>query len=182
MQERIASLTGKRCSAKAVGEYKSLALGFGDEVLRPTGRNPLAVRSEWELGTYTAAWRIVHGNEVLCGSMDPGHGNDELDLRGPMMEKYDQLTSLIKSLRDIDDAAIVNGVSHHFLEFVLEKNSKEFLIKGNKEGLIHFALSILSIVEDGGDGRHVHFDETGIVDRCDMPVVVCFKKAEWDSK
>jgi hypothetical protein len=71
LQARIASLAGKPCRSKVVGEYKSLALGFGEEVSRPTARNPLAVRSEWEIGTYTAAWRIVHGNEVLCGSMDP---------------------------------------------------------------------------------------------------------------
>lgn len=81
LQVRLASITGKRCSAKAVGEYKSLMIGFGDEVSRPTARNALAVRSEWEIGTYTAAWRIVHGNEVLCGSMDPVDGNDELDLK-----------------------------------------------------------------------------------------------------
>jgi hypothetical protein len=81
LQVRLASLAGKCCSFKAVGEYKSLTIGFGDEVSRPTARNPLAVRSEWEIGTYTAAWRIVHGNEVLCGSMDPVDGNDELDLK-----------------------------------------------------------------------------------------------------
>lgn len=98
------------------------------------------------------------------------------------MEKYDQLNSLIANLKDIDEIAVVDGVSHHFLEFVLEKNSKELLINGNKEGLIHFALSILSVAKDAGDGRHVHFDGVGILDRCDMPIVVCFKKAEWDSK
>jgi hypothetical protein len=81
LQARIDSLAGKPCRSKVVGEYKSLALGFGEEVSRPTARNPLAVRSEWEIGTYTAAWRIVHGNEVLCGSMDPVDGNDDLDLK-----------------------------------------------------------------------------------------------------
>ena len=79
MQVRLASLIDKHCSAKEVGEYKSLMIGFGGEVSRPTARNPLAVRHEWEIGTYTAAWRIVNDQEVLCGSMDPVNENTELD-------------------------------------------------------------------------------------------------------
>lgn len=124
LQARLASLTGKRCSAKVVGEYKSLMIGFGDEVSRPTTRNPLAVRSEWEIATYTAAWRFVHDNEVLCGSMDPVDGNDELDLKVQGLQFGYAVK--IEMISRFDIRVVLSGQS--YLEFICASSDDDEIL------------------------------------------------------
>jgi hypothetical protein len=29
-------------------------------------------------------------------------------------------------------------------------------------------------------GSHAHFDETGLVDHCDLPLILVLSEAEWD--
>ncbi len=55
----------------------------------------------------------------------------------------------------------------------------EIRINCNKEGLQYVALKILELAVKGFPGAHQHFDKNEMVDRCDVPVVVCLKKADW---
>jgi hypothetical protein len=75
----IADLKGKLCCCQRVGEHRSLRLGFGKKL----NRSRMAVRDpffgEWQIGTYTAAWRIIHDDKILLGSMNPVNSCAELD-------------------------------------------------------------------------------------------------------
>jgi len=92
-----------------------------------------------------------------------------------------ELTHVIDQLRRIDEQSIHEGVSTQFLEFELSTAHNELRINGNPGGLVQFARAILQVVARGHDGAHQHFDEAGIVDRCDIPIVVCLKPAPWDN-
>jgi hypothetical protein len=60
---------------------RSLSLGFGDKI--PHGKSRLVddFYGEWDIGTYTAAWRVVHEGAILCGSQDVVDTLSELDKR-----------------------------------------------------------------------------------------------------
>ena len=89
------------------------------------------------------------------------------------------LGGIVDQLDALDERAIVDGVSRHFLEFELSEDQGEMRINGNSQGLIHFAKMILEVAASGMKGAHRHFDTTGIADRCDIPVVVQLKLPEW---
>ena len=65
----IDQVIGKPCTRKEVGRMRSLSLGFGAEVRSAIQLNE-AVYREWEIGTYSSAWRIIRDGVVLCGSQD----------------------------------------------------------------------------------------------------------------
>ena len=78
-----------------------------------------------------------------------------------------------------DKASVVEGVSSHFLE-ILKTEHDEILVRGNQPGLVHFGLSILKLALEN-EGAHRHFDEAGILDRCEMSLIVAKCKAEWEA-
>src|SRR3981081_325182 len=90
------------------------------------------------------------------------------------------LTTLLDQLRLIDESALNKGTSRHFLQIERSPDGLEVRIIGNPEGLIHFARSVLDVVATGAEGSHHHFDSVGIADKCDIPIVVSLKAAEWD--
>jgi hypothetical protein len=75
----LVKLLGKPCSSKSVGEYRSLTLGFGEQIKKSSTRSGVSICSEWELGTYNSAWRIISNGRILCGNMTPVDTNQELD-------------------------------------------------------------------------------------------------------
>ena len=84
--DKFTTLYGKPCCRKNVGERKSLSLGFGRKIYNaPKMRGP-AFYGEWEIGTYSCAWRVIKDNIVICGSTDPVDSNVELD---SMLNKID---------------------------------------------------------------------------------------------
>ena len=82
------------------------------------------------------------------------------------------LSDLIKELEAIDSEAVVDGVSHHYIETVNGIDQNWVAINANRQGLIYLALSCLRLAEKGLDGSHHHFDEAGMVDKADLGVVV----------
>ncbi len=96
------------------------------------------------------------------------------------VDSQKSLISIIKQLSDLDKLSVVDGISSHFLEFELLDSEKELRINGNTEGLIYLAKDILNLAVKQNEGSYFHFDSTGVVDKCDMPVVICFKRAEWN--
>jgi hypothetical protein len=71
-------ILGKPCCSQRVGRGRSLSIGFGARVqnTRPGATDPQYC--EWEVGTYSSAWRLVRGDQVLCGSMDVVDSIEEL--------------------------------------------------------------------------------------------------------
>lgn len=87
-------------------------------------------------------------------------------------------SSIIDSIRELDDSFTTDGVSRHFLQ-LLHVND-EIQVNGNLEGLVHLALKILETAASGQNGYHTHFDENTTMDKCVYPLVVSYKAAEWD--
>lgn len=81
LQNLLIGLTGKACCRQRVGRGRSLSLGFGEKI--PHGRTRLVdgFYGEWEIGTYSAAWRIISDEKLLCGSQDVVDNLEELDKR-----------------------------------------------------------------------------------------------------
>lgn len=74
----FSGMIGKKCSFQRAGEYKSLALGFGEKREVPTSKGGLIEKSEWSVGSYISAWRISRKGKIVCGNMDPGMSNAEM--------------------------------------------------------------------------------------------------------
>lgn len=77
----VATLIGKRCCRQRVGRGRSLSVGFGEKVPHSKPRTADPFYGEWELGTYSSAWRVIHKGRVVCGSSDVVDSIDELDER-----------------------------------------------------------------------------------------------------
>lgn len=74
----LAEMIGKKCCRQRVGEWHSLSLGFGQKVYH-SKKTVDSFYGEWEVGTYSSAWRIIRSGEVLCGSKDNVNSLTELD-------------------------------------------------------------------------------------------------------
>ena len=66
----FSGLFGKQCCRQRVGEWRSLSIGFGEKVPHTDNRTADSYYGEWEIGTYSSAWRIICGDRLLCGSMN----------------------------------------------------------------------------------------------------------------
>lgn len=75
----FASLIGKRCCRQRVGRWRSLSVGFGEKVPHSKKTKADTFYGEWELGSYSSAWRIVREGRVICGSSDVVNSTEELD-------------------------------------------------------------------------------------------------------
>jgi hypothetical protein len=56
-------------------------VGFGEKVPHSKPKTADTFYGEWELGTYSAAWRVIREGRVVCGSLDVVDSIDELDER-----------------------------------------------------------------------------------------------------
>lgn len=90
-----------------------------------------------------------------------------------------EINSILTKLCEKDESSIREGVSYQFLEFIKSENN-ELQVNGNAEGLLHLSRRILELVVRNNYGSHQHFDEAGIVDHCDMELIISLKKADWD--
>lgn len=72
---------GKSCCRKRVGRDRSLSMGFGKKI--PHGKSKLidSFYGEWEIGSYSAAWRVMRDNKILCGSMTAVESIEELNVQ-----------------------------------------------------------------------------------------------------
>jgi hypothetical protein len=77
----FAGIIGKRCCRQRAGEYRSLSLGFGEKIPHLRKKSVDSFKGEWEVCTYSSAWRIVRNGAILCGSMNPVDSNEELELQ-----------------------------------------------------------------------------------------------------
>lgn len=75
----LSGLIGKRCCRQSVGDGRSLSLGFGNKLFHGKKNLVDSYYGEWEVGTYSAAWRISRGSEILCGSNEEVESLVELD-------------------------------------------------------------------------------------------------------
>ena len=67
-QAAINGLIGKPCCRQRLGSKRSLSIGFGNKIPHGNSRLVDSYYGEWEIGTYSATWRLVDNGKVLCGS------------------------------------------------------------------------------------------------------------------
>lgn len=79
----------------------------------------------------------------------------------------------------LDEQSIQLDQSSHFIE-IRKGGDGEVVVRANREGLIHLARNCLSLATQPSVGSHLHFDETGLVDHCDMPLILVLVEAEWE--
>lgn len=79
IQHMITELYGKNCCRQCVGRGRSLSIGFGQKILRRRTAVAEYYYGEWEIGTYSSAWRIVSGDRILLGSRNTVDAIKELD-------------------------------------------------------------------------------------------------------
>ena len=89
-----------------------------------------------------------------------------------------QINKAIEAATIADESFVSGDVSNHFLQ-VLKGDHGETIIRGNGEGLVHFALSVLKLAKSDQE-THQHFDEAGMIDKCDVPLVVVKSIADWE--
>lgn len=80
-QSAFAELIGNPSCRQRVGRGRSLSVGFGDKVPHSKPKTADPFYGEWEIGTYSSAWRIIREGRVVCGSSDLVDSIDELDGR-----------------------------------------------------------------------------------------------------
>jgi hypothetical protein len=92
-------------------------------------------------------------------------------------ERVVELARLAERLAELDEMSIRDGVSAHFIE-IRDSGDREVTVDANREGLLHLALVCLTLAAKGTEGSHQHFDELGLVDRCDRALVIALRLAE----
>ena len=115
--EMIEQMFGKPCSQKQVGRGRSLSLGFGNVNL-----NDKSYR-EWDVRTYSSAWRVVRAGLVLCGSQNVVDSIAELNL---ILERVD--LGRFVSLRQITDLDVrIELDNETAVDFLATSNEDECL-------------------------------------------------------
>lgn len=79
IQSALAPLMGRPCCRQRVGRGRSLSLGFGKRIMHSKTKLIDPYYGEWEIGTYSSAWRIVCGGIVVFGSSETVDSMTELD-------------------------------------------------------------------------------------------------------
>lgn len=77
----VSGLLGSTCCRQRVGRSRSLSLGFGKKTPHGNSRLVDDYYGEWEIGTFSAAWRVISNGTILCGSQDVVDSLSELDER-----------------------------------------------------------------------------------------------------
>lgn len=77
--KEVQLLFGKPVCRQRVGDGRSLSIGFGDKVFHSNPKKSDIFYGEWEVGTYSAAWRIVSAGRVIIGSQDVFDSVDDFD-------------------------------------------------------------------------------------------------------
>ena len=79
LQELIQPMLGKPCCRKRVWRPRSLSFGFGEKPYHGNSKLVDDFYGEWEVGTYSSAWRVLQNKRIVCASNDTVDSVDELD-------------------------------------------------------------------------------------------------------
>lgn len=79
IQGSFAGLIGRQCCRQRIGRGGGLSVGFGDRVPHSKPKTVDTFYGEWEIGTYSSAWRIVQHEQIVCGSLDAVNSIEKLD-------------------------------------------------------------------------------------------------------
>lgn len=104
------------CCRQRIGLNKSLLLGFGKKIPHNKPKRRDTFNAEWELGTYTSAWRVMQANDLVIGSSDSANHSSLSDfddaLQKVVLGRFLNIT-FVESLKLIC-LALENDMQVHF--------------------------------------------------------------------
>lgn len=137
IENLLSNIKNKPCCRQRVGAWKSLSLGFGTKIFHE--KNLIdPYYGEWEIGTYSSAWRIIKDDDIAIGSRQASDSVVELNdmlqsirfghiLNIQNMSKFDirvlfdnnLMIEFLKMSNDRDDEAIfhVFGPENLYIEY-----------------------------------------------------------------
>jgi hypothetical protein len=96
VNEIVEKIVGQPCVRKEVGSLRSISLGFGEESTEPRRRKRRY--RLWEIGTYSADWRILDGATVaLAKRFSPDVGELDASLASLHLGRFASIEQLSKS-------------------------------------------------------------------------------------
>lgn len=132
-------LLGKNCCRQRVGRGRSLSIGFGERVPQMTRKTIDGFYGEWEVGTYSSAWRIVLDGKIVLGSLDVTDSVDELDQRLQNI-KLGSVTA-IKVLSQFDIRLEFDGDAHIDFIYASTEDDEIFHIFGPENIYLEYTSS-----------------------------------------
>ncbi len=91
-----------------------------------------------------------------------------------------QIRNVVEALEEINRRLVSPSTSNSYLS-VKHIVGTEVRISGNKEGLLLFAAEIANLT-NSQLGTHYHYDEHGMIDESDVPIVVSKCSAPWENQ
>jgi hypothetical protein len=132
----FAGLIGCKCCRQRVGQGGSLSLGFGDKIPHSKRKTVDPFYGEWEIGTYSSAWRIIQHGQILCGSLDAEDSIEKLD--GFLQTIKLGAVVAVEAISEFDIRIILNGGVH--IDFMRASNDDDemFHIFGPKSIYVEY--------------------------------------------
>ena len=90
-----------------------------------------------------------------------------------MREKIEKLKKIFNELLD------ENIYKNTYIEI---KENEEIVVLANQEGLLLLAEELINLCNSNELGEHYHLDESGMVTKCDKPMVITLSKAPWQTE
>jgi len=112
-------------------------MGFGEKVAHSKPKTEDPFYGEWEVGSYSSAWRIVREGRVVCGSSDVVDSIKDLDERLQAITLGSVMLVETLSLLDIR-VKLDNGV---FIDFICasKEDDEMFHIFGPENLYVEYA-------------------------------------------
>jgi hypothetical protein len=95
-------------------------------------------------------------------------------------EQLEQLRDLAGKAGSLIDSLDSTGVSNIYAATTVA-GSDSFILSANREGLIYFASILLSLASEASDQQHYHYDANTVLSKCDMPLILKYEAAPWES-
>ena len=81
-----------------------------------------------------------------------------------------------KKIKKLKDLFVELFDNHSFNNsYISIKNSgDEIVLKANQEGIVLLIEELIDLCESNIVGKHYHLDEAGIINKCDIPIIISY--------
>ncbi|MDR3174018.1 MAG: hypothetical protein LBU19_07200, partial [Treponema sp.] len=137
--ERILrNLENLPCCRVDINRYRNLSIGLGEKVKNNCKDSRVEYYGKWEIGTYSAAWRIIKGGEFISGSKMLFE-NTDIETQG-LVPLFEETLLSITELNEYDIRLKFSG--NLIVDFFNCSSDDEFLHILNTDGsfwVLHFS-------------------------------------------
>jgi hypothetical protein len=126
----LRNLENLPCCRVDINGYRNLSIGLGKKIQNDCKNSRVEYYGEWEIGTYSAAWRIIKGGEFISGSKKL-FDNADIETQS-LIPLFDETLLSITELNEYDIGLKFSG--NLFVDFLNCSNDDEFLHILNTDG------------------------------------------------